>query len=81
MDLSTATFTGLMTIGFVNVVTFFKPNMDSRVKFALSLVFAFGLTFVPAETGLMILEKAKVAIGAALGVSGAYKLTQNLKNN
>lgn len=75
------TFIGLMTIGFVNVVTFYKPTMDSKVKFGLSVVFAFALTFVPADLGLIILNKAKEALGAALAVSGVYKIATKAGGN
>jgi hypothetical protein len=78
MDLSSATFIGLMTLGIVNVVTFFKPDLDSKVKFALSVVAAFALTFVPAELGSVILEKAKVALEIAFAASGTYKLATKI---
>lgn len=76
MDFMSLGFVGLMTVGFVNVVTFFKPNMDSKLKFGLSVAFAFGLTFVPPETGLIILDKAKAALEAAFAISGVYKIAQ-----
>jgi hypothetical protein len=79
MDIQNVGFIGLMTLGAVNVVTFFKSNMDSRVKFALSVVFAFVLTFVPKEIGTVILDKAKQAIEIALFVSGGYKMAQVVK--
>lgn len=74
MDLTNATFIGLATLGIVNVVTFFKPDLDSRVKFALSVAAAFALTFIPAETGSIILEKMKLALTTAFAMSGVYKL-------
>lgn len=74
MDMTGATFIGLVTIGFVNVVTFFKPDLDSKVKFAISVAFAFALTFVPAEIGNMIFDKLKVALEVSLAASGAYKI-------
>lgn len=73
-DLTNVTFIGLITLGAVNVITFFRPDLDSRVKFALSVVIAFGLTFVPADTGSMILEKLKLALEIGFGMSGVYKL-------
>lgn len=75
------TFVGLMTVGFVNVISFYKPNMDSKVKFGLSVLFAFALTFVPAEFASVILEKAKVALGAAFAMSGVYKIAQKAGGN
>lgn len=74
MDLATLTLTGLAAIGVVNVVSFFKPDMDSRVKFVLSAVVAFAVTFIPQELGMVILDKAKEAITVALAASGVYKL-------
>lgn len=78
MDLSGMTFIGLVTVGVVNVVTFFKPNLDSKVKFAIALVAAFVLTFVPADLGVLILDKLKIAIEVALASSGAYKLAMKV---
>lgn len=74
MDFTGFTFIGLMTLGFVNVVTFYKPDLDSKVKFAISLVFAFVLTFVPESLGLIIFDKLKLAISIALAASGGFKL-------
>lgn len=74
MDLTSLTFVGLVTIGVVNVISFFKPELDSKVKFAISVVTAFIVTFIPAELGNIILEKAKIAIEVAFAASGGYKL-------
>lgn len=74
-------FIGLMTVGFVNVLTFFKPDMDSKVKFAASVVFAFALTFVPVEMGNVILEKVITALEAAAAMSGVYKLAMKAGGN
>lgn len=81
MDVFELSFIGLMTLGFVNVITFYKPSLDSKIKFALSVVFAFALTFVPAEIGVAILDKAKEALGVALMMSGVYKLGQKVGGN
>ena len=81
MDLSfltNITFVGLATLGIVNVVTLFIPNIDSRYKFIISIVAAFALTFVPAEFGNMILDKMRVALEVALAASGTYKLAQKI---
>jgi hypothetical protein len=78
MDLANITFVGLMTVGVVNVLTFFWPDMKAQVKFGISVAAAFGLTFVPADLGNLILERAKVALEVALASSGAYKLTQKI---
>lgn len=74
VDLTSVTFIGLMTLGIVNVVTFFKPDLDSKIKFAIAVVAGFGLTFVPVEIGNMILDRAKIALEIAFASSGAYKL-------
>ena len=76
MDFANLTFVGLMTLGFVNVVGFFKAGLDSRVKIALAMVFAFVMTFVPVQFANIILEKAKIAVEVALTSSGVYKIAQ-----
>ncbi len=81
MDYAELGFIGLSTLGAVNVMTFFKPDMDSRSKFGLSVIFAFVFAFVPVELGNMIFEKAKVAIETAFAVSGGYKLVQKMGGN
>ena len=81
MDLANSTFIGLATLGTVNVVTFFYPNLDSKLKFGLSIVAAFVLTFVPAGVGGLVLDKVKLAIETALAVSGSYKLAMKVGGN
>ena len=76
MDLSNITLAGLVTIGVVNVLTFYAPDMDRRVKFFLSFLTAFVITFVPLEIGNIVLEKAKVALEVAFASSGLYKIAQ-----
>lgn len=76
--LSNATFVGLATLGIVNVITMFKPDIDSKYKFLISVGAAFALTFVPAEFGVIILDKMKVAIEVAFAASGTYKLAQKI---
>lgn len=78
VDLQNITFVGLMTVGFVNVLTFFLPNLNSKIKFGISVPVAFLLTFVPNELGNIILDHAKVALEIALTSSGLYKLTQKV---
>ncbi len=80
MDFTGMTFIGLMTIGFVNVVTMFFPAMESKYKFTTSILFAFVLTFVPMEFQTVIFDKAKLAIETALMASGIYKLVQTVGN-
>jgi hypothetical protein len=76
MDWMNMTFAGLVTLGFVNVVLMFFPNLDSKIKVAVSMVFAFAALFVPADLGNMLLDKIKEAITIGLAVSGGYKLAQ-----
>lgn len=82
MDLSQATFIGLMTIGFVNVFTWVFPSVtDPRVKFTAAVAVAFGLSFVPADLGNVLLTHIKLALEVAAMSSGAYKLSQNMKSS
>ncbi len=74
MDFANLTLTGLVALGVVNVVTMFKPDLDSRLKFGASFLVAFGIAFVPVEIGNVILANAKIALTAAFGASGLYKL-------
>lgn len=76
MDLTNITFVGLATLGVVNAITLFKSDLDSKYKFLISVVVAFGLAFVPAELGNQLLDKMKVAVEVAFAASGAYKLAQ-----
>lgn len=76
MDITSLTFLGLVGLGTVNVITFFKDDMDSRVKFAISFVVIMAASFIPAELGSIILDKAKVALEIALAASGVYKVAQ-----
>ena len=78
MDLTNITFAGLAAIGVVNVITFFKPGLDNKVKFGLSFVTAFVFTFIPPELGNLLLDKAKTAIEIAFAISGTYKLAQKV---
>lgn len=74
-DVASLTLAGLFALGVVNVITFFYPLLDSKVKFALSFVAAFLVLFVPVELGNIILEKAKEAIVVAFSASGLYKIS------
>jgi hypothetical protein len=74
MDYTSMTFVGLITVGVVNVVSFFLPTLKSEYKFAISIVVAFLLTFVPVELGSVLADKVKLALEVSFGASGAYKL-------
>jgi hypothetical protein len=81
MDLTNITFVGLITLGVVNVISFFKPAMQSSIKFGISILVAFALTFIPADLGNIILDKAKIAIEVAFAASGTYKLASKVGGN
>ena len=76
MDFTNMTFAGLITIGVVNVLGFYAPNMDSKMKFAIAFLTAFVMSFVPTSLGNVILDKAKIAIEIAFAFSGVYKIAQ-----
>lgn len=78
MDLQSATFVGLATLGIVNVVTLFKSDIDSKYKFLISILAAFALTFIPESLGVILLDKMKIAIEVAFASSGTYKLAQKI---
>lgn len=81
MDITNVSLVGLIALGIVNVISFFKPEMDSRVKFAASLIAAFAVTFIPEEIGIILLDKIKLALEAAFAASGVYKMTQKIGGN
>lgn len=74
MDIANLTLTGLVALGAVNVIGFFKPDLDSRIKFTASFVVAFLVAFIPVELGSLLLQNAKLALEAAFAASGVYKL-------
>lgn len=78
MDFTSMTFAGLATLGLVNVIGFWKPNLDSKVKFTISILAALAFLFVPADLGSMLADKIRQAIEIALAVSGTYKLAQKV---
>jgi len=76
MDLTNATFIGLMTIGLVNILTMFQPDLDSRYKFGASIAFALALSFIPVSFANILLDHLKTALEVAAASSGAYKIAQ-----
>lgn len=76
MDFQSMTFAGLATLGVVNVITFWKPELDSKVKFALSVGAALLFLFVPIDLGNLLADKIRQSIEIAFAVSGGYKLAQ-----
>lgn len=74
MDFLSLSLAGLAAIGVVNVVTMFKKDLDSRIKFAISLVVAFAVLFIPQDLSNIVLEKLREALTIAFAASGTYKL-------
>jgi len=74
MDVLSLALPGLVALGVVNVISFFKPDLDSKIKFAISFVVAFAVLFVPADLGFMLADKIKEALTIAFAASGVYKL-------
>ncbi len=74
LDLQNITLAGLAAIGAVNVLTMFKPGIESKYKFLASLVVAFICTFVPTDLGNVILDHIKTSLEIAFAASGVYKL-------
>lgn len=81
MDLETMTLAGLVAVGLVNVLTMWKPGLDSKIKFGISALAAFAVLFIPVNLGNLILEKAKEALTVAFAASGAYKIAQKAGGN
>lgn len=78
MDLTNVTLAGLIAIGVVNVLTMWKPQMDSKVKFGASLAVALIVSFIPPELGSELLDHLKTALEVAFAASGAYKVAQKV---
>jgi len=74
MDIFSLALPGLVALGAVNVLTFFKPGIDSKIKFAVSFAVAFVVLFIPADLGNVIANNIKEAITVAFATSGVYKL-------
>lgn len=80
-DYQSLTLSGLVAVGVVNVLTMWKPTMDAKLRFGLSALAAFLVTFVPVELGNVLLEKAKDALMVAFAASGVYKIAQKAGGN
>lgn len=81
MDLTNMTLVSLAAIGTVNVIGFFKPKMDSKLKWTLSFLAALAISFIPADLGSIILTHIKDAIYAATVGSGIYKVATKIGEN
>lgn len=78
MDIQSLTFLGLVGFGTVTVISFFKPDMDSRIKFALCVLAVFIATFIPVDLGNIILNKVKMSLEVAIAFAGAYKFAAKI---
>jgi hypothetical protein len=76
IDIASLSFLGLIGIGVSNVVSFFRPSLDSRMKFGICFAAVFVATFIPYDLANEFLNKAKLALEVAFAGSGAYKLAQ-----
>lgn len=81
MDLSNITLAGLIALGVVNVLTMYKPDMDSKLKFSASLIVALAVSFIPAELGNVLLDHLKISLEVAFAASGVYKVAQKVGGN
>lgn len=72
IDLETLGFVGLVSFGLVALVNY-KYHLSPVQNFALSVAFAFALSFVPADWGNFFFNKLKEALAIAGVVNGAYQ--------
>lgn len=78
MDLTAITFPALVTIGVVNVCSMFFPALKSEYKFAISLMVAIALSFIPENIQNDLLARAIEGINIALVATGGYKIAQKI---
>jgi len=78
LDLQNITLVSLAVIGAVNAVTMWKPDLESKWKFLISVVVALAIGFIPPEIGNEILTRLKDALSIALVASGGYKVAQKV---
>ena len=79
-DFQTATFVLLATFGAVHFISYILENrfditLASDQKIILSVIIAFGLSFVPAQLGNELATRIKDAITVAITLNGAYQFT------
>lgn len=72
------TLAGLAVIGAVNAATMWKPDLDSRAKFVLSVVVALLIGLVPQDLNVEILNRLVSALTVAFAASGGYKVVQKV---
>jgi len=78
LDFGSMTFVGLAILGAVNAVAFWKPDLDSKTKFLISVVVALLIGFIPEALGNEIFNRVIIALTAAAAASGGYKISQKL---
>lgn len=78
LDLGNITLVGLAIIGVVNVVTMWKPDLDTKVKFIISVIVALVVGFIPEALSNEILSRIVSALTAAFAASGGYKVAQKV---
>ena len=78
LELGNVTLVGLAIIGVVNVATMFKPDLDNKTKFGLSVVVALVVGFIPEAISGEIFTRITTALTAAVAASGGYKIAQKI---
>lgn len=81
MDLTTITFPALATIGVINVITMFKPDLNSQIKFGISVLIAVAISFIPEYIQIDLLARIIEGINIAFVASGGYKVAQKIGGN
>lgn len=77
----TLSLAGLVSIGAVNLLLMFRPNVDSRIKFVVQFIFAFAVLFIPTDISNFLLEKTIEALKITFAGSGLYKLVSKAGGN
>lgn len=77
-DLVNLTFLGLVGYGVVGVISWKLPNLDKTMKFVILVSVVLLASFIPAELGSIILEKAKLALGVAFAMTATGTLANKV---
>lgn len=78
VDFSSMSLVALVIIGVVNVISFFKPDIDSKIKFGVAVVVAIAVGFIPPEIAGEWQWRITQALMAAFASSGVYKVSQKI---
>ena len=81
MDLASLTFLGLVGYGVVGVISYFKEDLDKRVKFLVLFLVVGAATFIPTDLGNILLEKAKMALEVAFAMTATGTLAKKIGGN